>query len=229
MMNGAIESSHDRTRVNPVHFHDLHPTPADMRAEVLAGLALPQKRIAPKFFYDARARACSTPSVSCPSTTRPAPRSASCAARRRDGRAARSRRAAGGTRQRQQPEDPDPAGGPAAGGLHAGGHLQGASAAVRASPGRHAFPGCRCMRSAPTTRCPSCCRWMTMSTRGRPSSRARRWATSSRTMPSGSCRRVGDMLGAGGRLLIGVDLVKDSRASWRPPTTTPTASPRRST
>ncbi|KAA6186260.1 L-histidine N(alpha)-methyltransferase [Thiohalocapsa marina] len=38
---------------NPVHFHDLHPAPADMRAEVLAGLALPQKRIAPKFFYDA--------------------------------------------------------------------------------------------------------------------------------------------------------------------------------
>jgi dimethylhistidine N-methyltransferase len=38
---------------NPVHFHDLHPTPADIRAEVLSGLALPQKRIAPKFFYDA--------------------------------------------------------------------------------------------------------------------------------------------------------------------------------
>lgn len=38
---------------NPAHFYDLHPTPADMRAEVLAGLALPQKRIAPKFFYDA--------------------------------------------------------------------------------------------------------------------------------------------------------------------------------
>jgi len=36
-----------------VHFHDLEPAPADMRAEVLAGLALPQKRIAPKFFYDA--------------------------------------------------------------------------------------------------------------------------------------------------------------------------------
>jgi dimethylhistidine N-methyltransferase len=36
-----------------LHFHDLHPTPADMRAEVLAGLALPQKRISPKFFYDA--------------------------------------------------------------------------------------------------------------------------------------------------------------------------------
>lgn len=38
---------------NSVHFHDLHPTPADMRAEVLAGLAQAQKRIAPKFFYDA--------------------------------------------------------------------------------------------------------------------------------------------------------------------------------
>ncbi len=35
-----------------VHFHDLHPTPADMRAEVLAGLALPQKRLSPKYFYD---------------------------------------------------------------------------------------------------------------------------------------------------------------------------------
>lgn len=42
-----------RLSLNPVHFHDLHPTPADLRAEVLAGLALPQKRIAPKFFYDA--------------------------------------------------------------------------------------------------------------------------------------------------------------------------------
>jgi dimethylhistidine N-methyltransferase len=39
--------------VGRVHFHDLHPTPADMRAEVLAGLALPQKRLSPKFFYDA--------------------------------------------------------------------------------------------------------------------------------------------------------------------------------
>ncbi|MGD8206529.1 MAG: L-histidine N(alpha)-methyltransferase [Thiohalocapsa sp.] len=36
-----------------VHFHDMHPAEADLRAEVLAGLALPQKRIAPKFFYDA--------------------------------------------------------------------------------------------------------------------------------------------------------------------------------
>lgn len=37
-----------------VRFYDFHPTPADLRAEVLAGLALPQKRIAPKFFYDQR-------------------------------------------------------------------------------------------------------------------------------------------------------------------------------
>ncbi len=36
-----------------IHFHDLHPTPADMRADVLQGLALPQKRLAPKYFYDA--------------------------------------------------------------------------------------------------------------------------------------------------------------------------------
>jgi dimethylhistidine N-methyltransferase len=35
-----------------VHFYDLHPKPADMRAEVMAGLSQPQKRIAPKFFYD---------------------------------------------------------------------------------------------------------------------------------------------------------------------------------
>jgi dimethylhistidine N-methyltransferase len=37
----------------PIHFHDLHPTPADMRADVLAGLAQPHKRLAPKYFYDA--------------------------------------------------------------------------------------------------------------------------------------------------------------------------------
>ena len=37
----------------PIHFHDLHPTPADMRADVLAGLTQPQKRLAPKYFYDA--------------------------------------------------------------------------------------------------------------------------------------------------------------------------------
>jgi dimethylhistidine N-methyltransferase len=45
-------ASNDDT-ANPVHFHDLHPTAADMRAEVLAGLGLARKRIAPKFFYDA--------------------------------------------------------------------------------------------------------------------------------------------------------------------------------
>jgi dimethylhistidine N-methyltransferase len=36
-----------------LHFYDYHPRPADMCAEVLAGLALPQKRLSPKFFYDA--------------------------------------------------------------------------------------------------------------------------------------------------------------------------------
>ena len=35
-----------------IEFYDYHPKPTDLRAEVLAGLALPQKRIAPKFFYD---------------------------------------------------------------------------------------------------------------------------------------------------------------------------------
>jgi len=42
-----------QTAPSPVHFHDYHPTPADLRAEVLAGLALPQKRLSPKLFYDA--------------------------------------------------------------------------------------------------------------------------------------------------------------------------------
>jgi dimethylhistidine N-methyltransferase len=37
-----------------VHFHDFHPAPADLRAEVLSGLALKQKRLSPKLFYDAR-------------------------------------------------------------------------------------------------------------------------------------------------------------------------------
>jgi dimethylhistidine N-methyltransferase len=35
-----------------VSFFDNHPEPADIRAEVLAGLARPEKRIPPKFFYD---------------------------------------------------------------------------------------------------------------------------------------------------------------------------------
>ncbi|WPL16846.1 Histidine-specific methyltransferase EgtD [Thiorhodovibrio winogradskyi] len=35
-----------------VSFFDDHPKPADIRAEVLRGLALPEKRIPPKFFYD---------------------------------------------------------------------------------------------------------------------------------------------------------------------------------
>jgi dimethylhistidine N-methyltransferase len=48
----ARESSADDATVK-VHFHDLHPTPADMRADVHHGLALPQKRLSPKYFYDA--------------------------------------------------------------------------------------------------------------------------------------------------------------------------------
>ena len=35
-----------------VRFYDFHPRPADMRAEVLSGLAREVKRIPPKFFYD---------------------------------------------------------------------------------------------------------------------------------------------------------------------------------
>lgn len=37
-----------------LHFTDLHPQPADMRAEVLAGLAHPRKQLPPKYFYDRR-------------------------------------------------------------------------------------------------------------------------------------------------------------------------------
>lgn len=37
-----------------ISFHDYHPQPADIRAEVLAGLAQTEKRIPPKFFYDER-------------------------------------------------------------------------------------------------------------------------------------------------------------------------------
>ena len=48
----ARQSSADDETVK-VHFHDLHPTPADMRADVHHGLALPQKRLSPKYFYDA--------------------------------------------------------------------------------------------------------------------------------------------------------------------------------
>jgi len=37
-----------------LEFHDLHPTPADFAAEVLAGLRRRPRFIPPKFFYDAR-------------------------------------------------------------------------------------------------------------------------------------------------------------------------------
>ena len=37
-----------------IEFHDLHPTPADLRAEVLAGLRRRPRAISPKFFYDSR-------------------------------------------------------------------------------------------------------------------------------------------------------------------------------
>jgi dimethylhistidine N-methyltransferase len=35
-----------------VRFFDFYPAPSDIRAEVLAGLSLPQKRLSPKLFYD---------------------------------------------------------------------------------------------------------------------------------------------------------------------------------
>ncbi len=37
-----------------IRFYDYHPTPADVRAEVLQGLAQPVKRLPPKLFYDRR-------------------------------------------------------------------------------------------------------------------------------------------------------------------------------
>lgn len=41
-------------QTSAIHFHDLHPTPADMRADVLDGLSSAQKRLSPKYFYDAQ-------------------------------------------------------------------------------------------------------------------------------------------------------------------------------
>jgi len=38
----------------PIEFHDLHPTPADLAAEVLAGLRCRPRSIPPKFFYDSQ-------------------------------------------------------------------------------------------------------------------------------------------------------------------------------
>lgn len=52
-MNAQVKTVSAGVGGHPIHFHDLHPTPADMRAEVLAGLATTPKRLAPKFFYDA--------------------------------------------------------------------------------------------------------------------------------------------------------------------------------
>ncbi|MFP4495953.1 MAG: L-histidine N(alpha)-methyltransferase [Halochromatium sp.] len=46
-------ASTDPTTANPIFFHDYHPAPADLRAEVLAGLAKPRKQLSPKLFYDA--------------------------------------------------------------------------------------------------------------------------------------------------------------------------------
>mgnify|MGYP001107950799 CR=1 FL=1 len=48
-----------------VHCHDLRPAPADMRADVLQALALPQTRLAPKFFYDANSDRAPLFSVHC--------------------------------------------------------------------------------------------------------------------------------------------------------------------
>ncbi len=48
-------ASHPRTRLDPhsrVTLYDHHPTPADLRAEVLQGLSQTQKCLSPKFFYD---------------------------------------------------------------------------------------------------------------------------------------------------------------------------------
>lgn len=42
------------TKIQNVRFEDRQPTHSDNRADLLAGLRLPQKRINPKYFYDAR-------------------------------------------------------------------------------------------------------------------------------------------------------------------------------
>jgi dimethylhistidine N-methyltransferase len=41
------------TMANPIRFYDYHPAPADLRAEVLAGLGAARKRLSPKLLYDA--------------------------------------------------------------------------------------------------------------------------------------------------------------------------------
>lgn len=46
-------SSTDPITANPIFFHDYHPDPSDLRAEVVAGLARPRKQLSPKLFYDA--------------------------------------------------------------------------------------------------------------------------------------------------------------------------------
>lgn len=46
-------ASTDPTTINPIFFHDYHPTPSDLRAEVLAGLGRARKQLSPKLFYDA--------------------------------------------------------------------------------------------------------------------------------------------------------------------------------
>ncbi|MFD2111247.1 L-histidine N(alpha)-methyltransferase [Thiorhodococcus fuscus] len=51
------EPEHRDSGANPserIRFHDYHPTPSDVRAEVLAGLSQTQKRLPPKLFYDRR-------------------------------------------------------------------------------------------------------------------------------------------------------------------------------
>lgn len=49
---GTEASSRADQRTASITFYDDHPTPADVRSEVLAGLAQPTKRLPPKLFYD---------------------------------------------------------------------------------------------------------------------------------------------------------------------------------
>ena len=51
-MSRALQPLAHRNPPSRVSLYDHHPTPADLRAEVLEGLSLPQKRLSPKFFYD---------------------------------------------------------------------------------------------------------------------------------------------------------------------------------
>ncbi|EXJ15035.1 L-histidine N(alpha)-methyltransferase [Imhoffiella purpurea] len=51
---GNLDADHPSDPSERIRFYDYHPAPADVRAEVLEGLSRPQKRLPPKLFYDRR-------------------------------------------------------------------------------------------------------------------------------------------------------------------------------